>query len=151
MINKKVKRNTGDIVKISLEDGDFCFGCILDEPLILFYDFKANYAPPVEVISKLPVLFEIWVMNSAITSGKWEVVGYHDVDSLVKGPTRFFKEDIISKKFFLCVGAEEIPATHEQCIGLERAAVWSPEHVEDRLRDHYLGVSNKWVESLRLK
>lgn len=27
--------------------------------------------------------------------------------------------------------------------------VWSPEHVEDRLRDHFAGRPNKWEESLR--
>jgi len=36
-------------------------------------------------------------------------------------------------------------------MGLERAAVWGPSHVEDRLRDHYAGRKNKWVESLRIK
>ena len=32
---------------------------------------------------------------------------------------------------------------------LFRLAVWEPAHVEDRLRDHYAGAPNKWVESLR--
>lgn len=45
----------------------------------------------------------------------------------------------------------ENPATPEECAVLERAAVWDPGHVEDRLRDHFAGQSNKWVESLRLK
>ena len=40
-------------------------------------------------------------------------------------------------------------AIAEECVGLERAAVWEPEHVEDRLRDHFAGRSNRWVESLK--
>lgn len=38
-----------------------------------------------------------------------------------------------------------------ECEGLECAAVWSPEHVEDRLRSHYAGVPCEWALSLRLK
>jgi hypothetical protein len=29
--------------------------------------------------------------------------------------------------------------------------VWAAEHVEDRLRDHYAGRPNQWVESLRIE
>jgi len=42
-------------------------------------------------------------------------------------------------------------ASRAECEGLERCAVWEPEHVEDRLRDHFAGKPNVWVESLRLK
>jgi hypothetical protein len=45
----------------------------------------------------------------------------------------------------------EDTATRAACAGLERAEVWDPEHVEDRLRDHRAGRANKWVESLALK
>ena len=31
------------------------------------------------------------------------------------------------------------------------AAVWDPQHVEDRLRDHFAGLPNKWVQSLALR
>lgn len=46
-------------------------------------------------------------------------------------------------------GGEE-PASRQELEGLEVAAVWDPEHVEDRLRDHFSGRPNKWVESIRL-
>jgi hypothetical protein len=39
----------------------------------------------------------------------------------------------------------------EDCVGLERAAVWEPEHIEDRLRDHFNGIKNIWEESLKIK
>lgn len=38
----------------------------------------------------------------------------------------------------------EDPATRAQCAGLERTAVWDPEHLEDRLRDHRAGRPNRW-------
>jgi len=41
--------------------------------------------------------------------------------------------------------------TRKESQGLEAAAVWEPEHIEDRLRDHFDGKPNKWLESLRIK
>jgi hypothetical protein len=43
------------------------------------------------------------------------------------------------------------PSKKEDCIGLERAAVWEASHVEDRILDHFEGRENKWVKSLQIK
>ena len=150
-MKKKIERTVGDIVKISLGDGTFCFGHVLEEPLLAFYDLKTDRIPSLEEIEKLPVLFKVWVMNHAIISGTWEVIGHRELSDNLKKPVSLFKQDPISKGVCLYVKSEEIPASREQCEGLERAAVWNPEHVEDRLRDHYLGLPNQWVESLKLK
>jgi hypothetical protein len=42
------------------------------------------------------------------------------------------------------------PAKRKECVGLECCAVWDPEHVEDRLKDHFAGIPNKWVQSMAL-
>lgn len=151
MGNKKLKRRIGDIVKIGLEDGSMCFARVLEEPLVAFYDIKTNFMPSIDEIMRSPILFKVWVMNHAITSGRWEVVGHQELDESLKKPVRFFKQDPISKEVCIYLNSEEISATREECKNLERAAVWSPEHIEDRLRDYYSGVPNKWVESLRMK
>jgi hypothetical protein len=41
--------------------------------------------------------------------------------------------------------------TPEECVGLERAAVWDAEHVTARLRDHYSGRPNAYLESMQLR
>ena len=76
MGNRKVERTVGDVIKIALKDGNFCFGRVLEEPLIAFYDLKTDGVPEIEEIVRLPILFKVWVMNHAITSGSWEVVGH---------------------------------------------------------------------------
>ncbi len=69
----------------------------------------------------------------------------------------FCKQDIVSGKLYIYQEVPELaplyerPATTGECIGLEAAAVWEAEHVEDRLRDHFAGQLNKWVEQLRAK
>jgi hypothetical protein len=69
---------------------------------------------------------------------------------------RSFKQDALTGALSIYWEAPdgswgEERADFERCVGLERAAVWDPEHVEDRLRDHRAGVPNKWVESLALR
>ena len=56
---KKNKRLIGDILKIPLGDNSFCFGRVLEEPLIAFYDLKTNQIPPPQEIISLPVLFRL--------------------------------------------------------------------------------------------
>jgi hypothetical protein len=151
MARTKLGRKVGDVVKIDMGDGSLCFGRILEEPLMAFYDFKVRGVPNIAEIVSKRILFKIWVMNHAITSGRWPVIGSSPLPKELQQPVTFFKQDPISKEVSLYVNAQEVPATREQCKGLERAAVWDPEHVEDRLRDYFAGVPNQWVESLKIK
>lgn len=120
------------------------------EPLVAFLDGRSQEDISIEDILRSPSLFKVWVDNSAIESGRWVVIGHTDDISDWEYPY-FFKQDPISKKYSLTLdGSDGIKVSREACEGLERAAVWSAEHVEDRLRDFYAGVSNKWVDALKL-
>ena len=44
---------------------------------------------------------------------------------------------------------EIVPITKNEIIGLERAAVWDKNHVEDRVRDFYNNVPCVWLENDR--
>ncbi|HEY0158466.1 MAG TPA: hypothetical protein VGF28_14380 [Thermoanaerobaculia bacterium] len=90
-------------------------------------------------------------MNRAITSGRWKVLGHVPLDEPLQREPAFFKQDPLSGELTLYRSGTEYPASAEECQELERAAVWDPEHVEDRLRDHFDGRSNRWVESLRAR
>lgn len=89
-------------------------------------------------------------MNYAITRGIWKVIGNLPLEeSLVERP-RFFKQDSITGKFYITFdGSQEIPATLPECQILERASVWDPEHVEERLREYFEGRKNRWYVSMR--
>lgn len=152
MRKRKVRLNVGDILKIDLGDGFFSFARVLHNPMIAFYGIRTKSTPDIEAIISAPVIFKIAVMNYAVTSGRWLIIGSRPLEEELHAPIHFFKQDIISKKYSIYTDNNvEIPATKEECIRLERAAVWDPEHVEDRLRDHFAGVPNIWVESLKLK
>jgi len=143
------KRLKGDIFEVDLRDGTFCYGRVINGSCVL-YDLRVGVRPLIEEIVCQKVLFQVWVMKYAITRGIWKVIGNLPLEeSLVERP-RFFKKDSISGKLYVTYdGSQEIPATLEECQRLECAAVWDPEHVEDRLRDHFEGRRNKWYDSMR--
>jgi hypothetical protein len=106
-----------------------------------------------------PVVFTIMVMNYAFRrAGRWTLL---DVVTLTEDEAttihRYAKPDPTGRRVSIYYtnpvsGSHgERPATIDSCRDLEIAAIWSPEHVEDRLRDHFDGHPNKWVESLRPK
>lgn len=148
---KKIKRQAGDVVAVKLEDGSFSFGVVLEEPLMAFYDYNSRELPELKAIVAKPVLFKVWVMNSAVESGRWEVIGSTSLTPELASTPRFFKQSPLNKRLTVYFKGEETPSTKDECQNLERAAVWDPEHVEDRLRDHYAGVPNQWVESLKIQ
>lgn len=102
------------------------------------------------------VILTIWVMNSAISSGRWMKIGNlrlsdeeeSSAPSVLKnGRTDRIAHHLFGSRYHV---PTERPATVEECSSLETAAVWSTKHVEDRLRDHFAGRPNKWVLSLRV-
>lgn len=153
MPKKRQKRTVGDLVQIQRPSGGVAFGYVLEQPLVAFFDHDATSVPddPSQLLGE-KIAFALWVMDSAVTSGRWKVLGnFPATDALRQLKPWFFKLDPISKKLSRTQdGSREVAAQPGECRELERAAVWDPEHVEERLDDHFAGRPNKWVESLRL-
>jgi hypothetical protein len=149
--SRKIRRRVGDVVQIPLDHELFGYGRVLHEPLMAFYTLINRAPSSLDEMILSPVAFKIFVMNHAITGGKWRVIGNRPLESDLLVEPIFFKRDRITGRLALYRDStgEETPATKEECSCLECAAVWEPEHVEDRLRDLNAGRMNKWVESLR--
>lgn len=110
-----------------------------------FYDLKTREIPEIEDILRSDILFKIYVMNYSVTSGRWPVLANVVLEPELKEEITFYKIDPITKECFLYENHIDNPASEEDCSGLEKAAVWDPEYVEDRLRDHYLRVPCIWL------
>ena len=147
---RKIPRKPGDVVKIDLGDGTFAFGRVL-KSTVAFYDLRTSTEIAVEEIIAKPILFNIWVMDHAITDGAWSIIGHAPLDKELMVEPLLFKKDEISKALTLYRDStgEEVPATRKDFEGLVCAAVWEAEHVVERLNDHFAGRSNCWVESMR--
>jgi len=151
----KVRCREGDFLKIDLGNGCQQYAQVASEPLMVFFgDGSADDLAP-EDLRRLPVLFRLWVANHAVTTGRWPVIGRAALTRENRAEPFFYKQDAITGGLTLyhCDFAAtnwERAATPADCAGLEAAAVWEPEHVEDRLRDHLMARPNKWVDSLRI-
>ncbi|HUR14495.1 MAG TPA: Imm26 family immunity protein [Mycobacteriales bacterium] len=153
----RVNREPGRVVGIPLGDGRCGFGRQLAGGAVEFFDFAAPCDTEVDLLKLVQesIAFKVWVMDSAFKrTGSWTLL-----DVVPPGPNelrtveRWAKRDPISGRFSLywrdgATSGEE-PAELADLEGLEVAAVWSANHVEDRLRDHLAGRPNKWATSLR--
>jgi hypothetical protein len=149
---KRQKRKKGDVLQIDLGDGFHSYARVLEEALFAFYDSRTANDLPVDQIIFCPILLSIAVMNHAVTRGRWKIVGHIPLEETLVVPRPRFIQDALKPESFSIYERGAIrPATREECIGLECAAVWDPTHAEDRIRDHYLGRKNKWLESLKIK
>ena len=152
MASKRQQRIVGAVVKIPLDEKHHTYGQILPEADVAVFDSRSVHdLSPVEVIST-PVLFRVAVYNHAITKGRWPKIGSAPLrDEFQKPATKFIQDPLKPTEFSIYCGGETRRASRAECKGLELAAVWEPEHVEDRIRDHYRGAPNKWVQSLGIR
>ena len=149
---KSVSRVPGDILRITLEDGFHSYARIITSTMLAFHDCRTQDELSVEDIIALPVMFMLSVHNSALAQPNWNIMGNAPLkDALLRSPPRFVQDALHKDRFRIYEDDEFRSATREECVGLERFSVWDASHVEDRLRDHYAGRPNKWVESLKIR
>lgn len=147
MAPRKKRWTSGSIVKIPLPDGTHTYGLLREEPLISVFDVRTVEDLAAEDVARRPVLFAVWVMARAL--GLWPVVGVVTLSPAMKRAESFVKRDRISGRVSTYTEGRERPPEPNEPEMLEVAAVWEPEHVVDRVGDHYAGRPNKWAESLR--
>lgn len=147
---KRGRWKEGNVVEIALPNGTFCYARVIKFPLMAFYDVNSKTPQAAEAVLGAKVLFRIFVMRR--WDKNWRVIGNAPLEPPMQVYPVFFRQDIFTGKFtkYLEDGTE-IPSTFRECRHVECAAVWDTMHVDDRLRDHFDGVPNDGVESLKLE
>lgn len=147
---KRQQRTIGSIVKIPLEDGFHTYARIL-KTRFAFYDLRTKEEiTDMQKIVSAPILFITAVNDYSVTRGLWLKVGKVSLEEVpVPLPPQFVQDPIIPDRFFIEHKGVRRPATKEECYGLERASVWTPEGIQKRLNDHYAGRKNYFVEKAR--
>lgn len=153
---KRQRITEGAILEINIENEYFIYAQILLKGLgYAFFDYKSkDMIKDLNYLLECKVLFIIAVYDDVVTKGVWKKIGKlpirHDLliqpMKFIQDPYDFNKCDLYDPNT-----GEVTPATKGECTNLERAAVWEANHVEDRIKDHYLGRPNVWVERLKLK
>ena len=146
----RIPYRTGDIFAIPLgTEYGYAYCRHLDGALVEFFELTSPEILPADSVLHAGIAFAVWVMDKSFLSGAWPKIG--STEAVPKASPVFFKQDPISKQLSLYQAGRERSATLAECEGLENAAVWSANHIEDRLRDHFAGCPNKWVQSLKPK
>lgn len=142
----------GTFVRIPLADGSFGYGRVLPNPYIAFYDFRTTEpSSELDVIESKPVLFTQAVR--LFDYDRWANLGKRKLEGEVAKPVERFMQDLAD--FRQCTiydsGGMSRDATPEECVGLERAAVWDPHHIEQRLLDQFSGRPNLFEVQARVR
>jgi hypothetical protein len=148
---KKQRRIIGSIHKVVLNSGLHSYVRILDKASIAAYDVLTDSDMLIEDIINKKIVFIVAVYNDVITNGKWQKVGFKNLEeNLLVLPVKYIQDTLDNSEYSLYDPntGTITPGRKEDCIGLEVAAVWDAHHVEDRLSDYFEGRENKWVEKL---
>lgn len=142
----------GLLVEVNLGDGSCTFARVLSKAELAFYDFRRDLKSEVDIeeIYRSPILFIVSVMNDAIKSGRWKIHDCRPLEPSFERVRYYFMKDLITGEYSIYNANDGSirPAKPGEEVGLEKAAVWEPENVEERLRDHYAGRENRWVKQL---
>ncbi len=149
------KRKEGAFIEIVLPNGKYAYGRILQKASFAFYNiYSDNNISDINAIQKSEILFINSVYKYAITKNRWKIIGVLDIEPKLKElPMEFIQDNLAPTQFEIYNPntGEVRCAIKIECIGLERAAVWEPEHVEERIIDFFEEKPNKWFESLKIK
>lgn len=142
----------GTFFRIPLEDGSFGYGRVLPDPYFAFYDHRTD-APSddLEEIAAKPVLFSTSVR--VFDWDRWADIGHQPLTGEVAKPVVQFMQSPVDNTRCTIFDSDghEYPANPEQCVGLERAAVWEPHQIERRLLDRFMGRPNEMEMRLRVQ
>ena len=142
----------GDILEVRLSDTTHSYARVLTHASYGFYDYCGSGEIDPQRIVELPIIFFAAVRDSAVLTGRWSIVEHVPLDGKLVPPPKFIQDPLQPNDFSIYENDGTISkASRSQCVGLERAAVWEPDQIEDRLRDHFAGRPNKWLDLMKMK
>jgi Immunity protein 26 len=149
-IMKRQQITIGSILEINIANEYFIYAQILKNASYAFFDFKSkNKIEKIEVLFYVPVLFITAIYNDVVNKGMWLKVGKLKIrPEFNELPLKFIEDPIKPNTFRLYDPntGEMTPTTLDKIIGLERAAVWEGNAIEERIRDYYNGVPCVWLK-----
>jgi Immunity protein 26 len=145
---KRQKITIGSILEIHVDKKYYVYSQILEHASYAFFDFKSNQKlTDFSVLEGAKVLFIVAVYDYVVNQGKWLKVGKLPLrESFKNKPLKFihWPHDKVKWGIYDPNTGEIRNSTKEDCKGLEVAAVYEAEHVEERLSDHYAGRPNRY-------
>jgi Immunity protein 26 len=151
-VTRVKKLPEGTFLRIPLSDGSYAYGRVLDYAVVAFYNHRTTEpASDLDEIASMSVLFRLSVRLPI--PDEWKVLGRRDLEGEVAKPVVEFRQDVadFTKSIIFDSAGMKRQAEPEECVGIERAAVWDAHHVEERLLDKFMGRPNATEERLRVR
>lgn len=139
----------GSIVEIPIDGNYFVYAQILYDGGYAFFDYRSSESiSDLSVLEHTSVLFIVAVYDYVIHKNIWRIVGKLPVREKLRAQPMEYIYDRITDRFSLYNPntGKIIPTTKDKARGLERAAVWGDNHIEDRIRDYYNNVPCIWLK-----
>lgn len=142
----------GTFLRVHLEERLFGYARVLEKPDVAFYKFFTEEPiGDLESLEVKPLLFVLAVRLRDLD--KWTPLGSRPLRGDVAKPIVSFhqKRDNFRDCTIYDSTGREWKATPEECVGLERDAVWEVNGIEERLRDVFAGRPNAQEVRLRVR
>jgi Domain of unknown function (DUF4259)/Immunity protein 26 len=150
---KASKFEPGSVLRVDLDHQWHTYARIVTPtPKIAIHDCRVA-APEEDLLAivKTPVLF-ILAVGGRADRGDWPKVGHVPLEMAPVPIPEQFMQDLVTGACRIVDDAFNAkPAKPEECIALERAAVWDPVDVVERIRDHYAGRPNKHMDYMKVQ
>ena len=148
---KRFRRKSGVLFRVPLGDDKYGYGQIVTGACDIFFDYVDDgNNTDVHIVLNSRVLFRISVQIGPLHDGVWEVLGVYPIREEHTEELDSFRYDLMKEKYYIIKeDMKEVVATveHIRDLGLECMASWGYHLVEDRLRDHFAGRRNYWVDA----
>lgn len=154
--NKNLKNKTkrqriivGSIIEIQINKEYYVYAQILSNGGYAFFDYRNDI--PLSDLTRLldkPILFIVCVYDYIIKNNIWHVIGELPIRDELKTQPLMYIHDANTDAYSLYDNntGKITPCTKEEAYGLERAAVWEENHIEDRIRDYYNNMPCVWLK-----
>jgi hypothetical protein len=127
------RRQIDALHEIPLGDQPPAYAIALRKPYVAIVDPCGAAIDPAALLAAPHLVLAIY--DRVITSGRWPRVGaVPGASTQIAIPEQFVQDVVTGACRILGPGGVTRPATVDECVGLEAAAVWDAEHVEGRLR-----------------
>ncbi len=139
----KKKNLKGSIVRIPMEDGEFCYGRILDGINNVLYDYKSKIENEnLNKIIQSDILFAVLSGSLRREDEGCKIIGNIPLDDRHKISPIYFDPDLTNKAI-VDFTSEKIKETLKYKTfekgGLQNGGIYSIEHIKQRLKDYYEG------------
>lgn len=146
---KGIRRKIGDVFRIPLSEGVYAYGQAVNKTVEVFFDYTDDgFSTNVEQVLKTRPLFKLCVDRYVLAKGYWKIIGRYPVDPNLSSYGDVFMYNSLTKQYSIFRdGIGQIRATWEEIKDLECLSSWGHGAAEQRLKDHFAGRPNWFVES----